>query len=96
MITGLGGRDGRFRRGKVNPPRRKSQGRKIQAKNKGKSCRTNQEAGSVEGRTGFEVSRPETESTRTLLQIGLRRSSFHLKRSQGLGLKLHFKENAFS
>lgn len=69
---------------------------KIQAKNKGKRCRTNQEAGSVEGRTGFEVSRPETGGTRTLLQIGLRRRSFHLKRSQGLVLKLHFKENAFS
>lgn len=45
---------------------------------------------------GIEINRPESGGARALLHIGLRRSSPHLKRSQELALKLHFKANDFN
>lgn len=50
----------------------------------------------MEERIGFEVSRPGSGSARILLQIGLRRNSSPLTRSQELVLKLHFKANGFN
>lgn len=46
-------------------------------------------------KTGFEVGRPGSRSTRPLLQIGLN-SSPPLTKSQGFILELHFKANNFN